>query len=500
MNKKLSYQPQIEDSLANENPVQELLERPRKKGKILLLIPSQSHLYGKTILPPYPHLGVLWVAALLEKAGHTISIIDIDLEKKPLSLLLESIKKNSFDIIGLTASTPTYPQAYKLAKNIKKISEKIPIVLGGIHATISPFTCARDRVFDFIIVGEGECTMLELTDYLLNKNQELSKIKGLVYKDKNQQIQITASRPLIKNLDWYPLPSRHLIPNIHKYAPPYASRFPVFSLMASRGCPGTCTYCQTKNIFGKIVRFCTPENVVKEIRELVTKYKAQEIHFLDDVLTINKDFIYEFCALLKKEPYQIDLKVANGLRIDMVNEKILTALHEVGLKNASFGVETGSERVSTLIKKKLNKQQIKETFALAKKIGLETWGFFMIGLLGDNEKSIRETINFAIELDPKFAKFLILTPYPGSEIYEELDKKNLIDIKDFSQYGIYTAPVHHLEELSRKEILKLKKMAFRRFYLRPKKIFQYLKDIKSLKQLFSLIRGFIFILSQIIKK
>jgi radical SAM superfamily enzyme YgiQ (UPF0313 family) len=269
--------------------------------------------------------------------------------------------------------------------------------------------------------------------------------------------------------------------------------------MASRGCPGTCTYCQTKNIFGKVVRFRTPQNVVNEVRELVTTYRAKEIHFLDDALTINENFIYEFCALLKKEPYKIDLKVANGLRIDMVNEKILTALKEVGLKNAGFGVETGSERVSTLIKKKINKQQIRETFSLAKRIGLETWGFFMIGLLGDNEKSIRETINFAIELDPKFAKFLILTPYPGSEIYQELDKKNLIDIKDFSQYGIYTAPVHHLEELSRRDILKFKKMAFRKFYLRPKKIFQYFQDIKSLKQVIFLIQGFFFILSQIIK-
>jgi len=136
--------------------------------------------------------------------------------------------------------------------------------------------------------------------------------------------------------------------------------------------------------------------------------------------------VREFCDLLKQEPYKLNLEVANGLRADMVNEEILTALKEVGLRNVGFGIESGNDRVLKLIKKGITKDQVRKAVRIARDIGLETWGFFILGLPGDNEESIQDTIDFAIELNPKYAKFVFLKPFPGSEAFYQLEEKGLI--------------------------------------------------------------------------
>jgi len=267
--------------------------------------------------------------------------------------------------------------------------------------------------------------------------------------------------------------------------------------MVSRGCPGACTYCQTKNIFGRRTRFRSPQNVIGEIRRLVYDYGVKEIHFLDDVITANRKFVREFCALLKQEPYKLHLEVANGLRADMVNEEILTALKEVGLCNVGFGIESGNDRVLKLVKKGITKDQVRKAIRIAKDIGLETWGFFILGLPGDTEDSIRDTVDFAIELDPKYAKFVFLKPFPGSEVFYQLEEKGLIDIQDYAQYGPYMPPVHHLDGLSHARMIKLQQQALRRFYLRPRKLIEHLRDLRSMGRIISFLRGGFFVFSQL---
>lgn len=237
-----------------------------------------------------------------------------------------------------------------------------------------------------------------------------------------------------------------------------------------------------------------------EIRQWVETYGVKEIHFLDDVITANPRFVKQLCALLRNEPYRIHLEVANGLRADMVSESILRDLQSVGLKNVGFGVETGSDRIATLIKKGITKDQVRKAMAIAKKIGLETWCFFILGLPGDDRHTIQETIDFAIELDPKFAKFLILKPFPGSEVYYQLDEKGLIDSRDYALYGVYTSPVHHLETLSAFEILKFQQQAFRKFYLRPHKMWEHLRGLRSWGRWLSFLRGILFIGTQMLKR
>lgn len=471
--------------------IEEILLQPRKLGRILLIVPSQANVYGVKIKTAYPSLGILWIASVLEKAGHKVSVIDMNVDSKGKdihSLIMNDI----FDIVGITAVTSTYPNAIDVAKKIKVTFPQIFTILGGIHATIDHNNCIREEAFDFVVIGEGEYTIIELVDGIMSGLKDFSHIKGIAFK-KNNEIVLTSNRNLIPNLNCLPFPARHLLKNISEYEPIDATYLPAAPIITSRGCPGKCTYCQAKNIFGFSLRFRTPENVIKEIRELVYRYRVKEIHFLDDVLTSNRKFIKEFCALLKNEPYKVHLEVPNGLRPDMVNEETLTLLKEVGLKNVRFGIETGNERVSKLIKKGIKKDQIRNAVSLAKKVGLGTWGFFMIGLPGDDEESIMDTINFAIELDLKVAKFPIFKPYPRSEAYLYLEERGLIDNHNFLQYGAYTYPVHHLETLSQKRIYELQNIAFRKFYFRPRKILEHLKDITTFRKFISFLRGGFFV-------
>jgi len=484
-------------ALQPEETVAAVLARPRTPGRVLLVIPSQFNVYGVNIKPAYPALGVLWIAAMLEQAGHACEIIDVDADEADLETIMTRLDGGRIDVLGLTAVTPTYPNALQIAQAAKARFPEITTVLGGIHATVDPIPCAKEEAFDFVVVGEAEITAVELIDAIMARATDFSGIKGLAYRDGTGKIVSSGARALVPDLDDYPYPAVHMLKDLRQYAPAHATVLPAAPIMVSRGCPGACTYCQTKNIFGRRTRFRSPANVIGEIRSLVNEYGVREIHFLDDVITANRKFVREFCDLLKQEPYTLHLEVANGLRADMVNEEILSALKEVGLRNVGFGIESGNDRVLKLIKKGITKDQVRKAIRIAKDIGLETWGFFIFGLPGDTEESIRDTVDFAIELDPKYAKFVFLKPFPGSEVYYQLDERGLIDNRDYSEYGPYMPPVHHLEGVSQERMMALQQQALRRFYLRPRKVLEHLVDIRSFGRLLSFVRGGFFVFSQL---
>jgi anaerobic magnesium-protoporphyrin IX monomethyl ester cyclase len=184
----------------------------------------------------------------------------------------------------------------------------------------------------------------------------------------------------------------------------------------------------------------------------------------------------------------------------MVDFEVLSALKSIGVKNVGFGIESGNERILKNIKKGIRKDTVRGAMKVAKNLKFETWGFFIVGLPGETAETVRETIDFAKELDPDFAKFLILKPFPGTEVFSQLRSKDLIDDFDYSHYGVYTPPVHHLETMSSDEILKCKIRAFREFYLRPRKIIRHILRIKNLTSLRTALRGLLFVIKNMFKR
>lgn len=451
-------------------------------------------------MPPiYPPLGVLYIASMLEAEGHTVDFIDMDIEEMDADGLIAYVEKTRPAMIGFSCVTPTVELAWDLSAKLKSKFSDIFISIGGIHATIDPDNTLDKDGVDAICIGEGEHTAVELVTELESASPDLSKVNGIYYKQ-DGEIRRNPPREMEHKLDNFPFPAFHLLKDLSKYSPPDAQGLPVAPIMTSRGCPGRCTYCCTKQIFGRRFRARSVGNIVEEIDLLVNKFGIKELHFLDDNLSTSKKRILELCRQLKKRNYPIRYEISNGIRADMVDREILTALKDIGMVNVGFGVESGNEEILEVIKKGISKDKVRKAMRLAKELGFETWGFFIIGLYKDTPETVQDTIDFAIELDPDFAKFLILKPFPGSEIFNQLQAMNLIDSYEYAKYGVYTEPVHHLTDMTAEEIHQWQKRAFRKFYFRPSKVWSHMKRIGTWAQFKIALKGLFFVIARVFKK
>jgi radical SAM superfamily enzyme YgiQ (UPF0313 family) len=462
--------------------------------RVLLVNPSQQAVYGFEMQPTYPPLGILYVAAVFENENCSVRFLDMDAEQISQDKISQRLAEFRPDLVGITSLTPTINIALSIAKIAKNVERKVKVLLGGVHPTVLPFEVINNEYVDFVIEGEAEISARELIRQLKSDNPDYTKISGLWYK-LDGKIFSNPRHSFINELDTIRFPARHLINNPKKYFGQDALRLPIANIITSRGCPGRCTFCQTKQILGRTFRYRSAKNIIAEIDILVNRFNVKEIHIMDDVFTLNKNRILELCQMIKSRNYDLSFQIANGLRADMVDEEVLKALKSIGLLNVGFGVETGSEVIMRKIKKEeITKEKVRHAYRIAKKIGFETWAFFILGLPGETELTIKETIDFAKELDPDFAKFLILKPFPGSEVFEELNSKGLIFDHSYENYGLYTQPVHRLEEMNERDILSWQKKAFREFYFRPQKLIKLLLRKWTFVRIGKTINSFYFIL------
>ena len=436
--------------------------------KILLINPSQFGVYGKMSSPDYPPLGLAYIGAALEKSGHVVKIIDIDADGITEEELIRIITHDGYSAVGLTATTPTFHRCEDVAKIVKAHS-RIPTIFGGIHPTTAPEKCIVSPYVDIVVIGEGEITIIELIDALENE-KDLSNVKGILFKRGDETIR-TPTREYAE-IDNIAFPARHLFTH-KRYNYPDALRAPVMPVITSRGCPHSCTYCCTKLIFSRKMRYRSPENVVAEVEQLINDYGVKEVHFWDDVFTCNKKRVQAIRDIFIERKINVKIAFPNGLRADQVDEDILGWLKDMGAYSVTFGVESGNEMILKIIKKGTSIDIIKNAYRMAKKNGLETWGFFMLGLPGEDASTFRDTINLAKTINPDVAKFHILKPFPGTEAFFQLKEKNLITNFDYENYGVYTRPVHRLETISEDELMEWAKSAYREFYLRPSKIISH---------------------------
>ena len=389
------------------------------------------------------------------------------------------MKEEGYDLVGITTTTPTFSKAVELTRIVRSNSKALT-VLGGIHVTVTPDESVRYDSVDYIVKGEGEATILELVSCLEEKG-DLSSVDGLYYKNDGAVVK-NKDRQLISNLDELPFPARHLF-NKRDYTYPDALLRPAMPIITSRGCPAACTYCNSRSIFTRKFRVRSAQNILAEIEYLIKEFAVKEIHIWDDNFTTLKNRVFQIRDEIKKRKIKIKFAFPNGLRADYVDEEVLRALKDMGTYSIAFGVESGNQKVLDRINKNIKLEQIERAFRLAKKIGFETWAFFMIGLPSETEDTIKDTIDFAIKLDPDVAKFHILKPFPGSEVYKEFLDNGLLLDNNFDHYGIHTPPVHRLATLTPEDLLNWDKKAYRSFYLRPSIIVKQLLRLKSFNRL-----------------
>ena len=403
-----------------------------------------------------------------------------------LGLDIEDIKKELIrikpNIVGLTVVTPTVVIVKKIIDLIKEINKDTLVVVGGPHITVLHEELLD--IADISVIGEGEETFLDIVDYYEGK-LDLEDIKGIAYRDNNKDY-INPKREFIEDLDKIPFPVFDLI-DLSRYHHIYPHKLDekYTTIITSRGCHHNCFFCSSSKLWGRKVRYRAIENVIKEIRQLQNRYNISEIFICDDIFGPCWR-IEEFCQRLNTEKIKIDWVC--HMRCDEVNEQILSLMKSAGCVEIQFGVESGNDEILKRSNKQLAIQQIKEAFRMSKKIKIDTWATFIIGLYGETKETFNKTIDLCKELDPTYATFLNLLPLPGSQIYNDYMGKGYIKIsKDWSKYSWHNFPIFETEFLSKNDLIDLKKKAYLKFYLRPIILIRYFLQLiktKSVKRMF----------------
>jgi radical SAM superfamily enzyme YgiQ (UPF0313 family) len=454
------------------------------RKKILLINPpwviGEDKNLWKEVASCWPSLGLAYIAAVLEKEGHDVKYLDCSAEHYTVNDTKEILKRFAKpDFVGLTATTPLINNALAIAKETKKIFPRVKIAIGGIHPTVMLEEVMENEAVDYILIDEGEETMKEL---VAGRNPE--EIMGLCYKQ-NGQIIKNPLRPLIQDLNSLPFPAYHLLP-MGKYYPATGSykRLPAMILLATRGCPGRCTFCY--RTFRGLVRKRSAGNIIQEIKYLQLQYGIKEFAFYDDTFTLFKGLVKEFCDMIINE--KIDITWSCFTRVDHINEELLGLMKRAGCHLILFGVESADEQILKNINKRISLAQVEYVVKLARKMGIETRASFMFGNQGETEATIRKTIDFAITLDPDEAQFNITTPYPGTELFSWAKEKGYIKSFNWDDYS-YSNVVLELPGLDRNILQHYYRLAHRRFYFRPKTILRRLFRIRNWAQLKQEIKG-----------
>ncbi len=433
--------------------------------RVLLALPPDTHrLEVYSILGAYaPPLGLAWIAAVLERAGHKVKIIDSPTLRLGVKDFIREVKGWSPDLIGFSVITPTARKAYTTVRLLKKYFSDIPIIGGGPHPTFM-YGEALNEGFDVIVCGEGELTTLELVSTIERFGfpcDELRNVKGIVFKDREGNYVRTMSRELISDLSKLPWPAHHLLDmNAHSM---FNKNVKVAHVMASRGCPYGCIFCSTSYFWGRRVRFRPTKDVVGEIKLLAEEYGVKRVAFMDDELTASRTFINEFIKEVKES--KLDLEFSCGSRVDHVDREMLKNMKEVGFKAIYFGVESASQDSLKMIGKRITIESVIKAFKLAKELGLYHVGTFILGFPWETLDDMEKTVEFAIKLNPSYAQFTVATPYPGTPLYEYAVRNNLLIDNNWEHFTTLR-PVMRGIHFSEMDVARMLARAYRKFYLR----------------------------------
>jgi len=457
---------------------------------ILLINPPEaarrSENVWRNIASVMPPLGIAWLAAALEREGHEVRILDANALRLSTHEVPAWIRGHGrFDMAGITATTPLIANALEIARLVKTEWPETRLVLGGVHPTVLPEEVLSEPAADVVVRGEGEITLGELA-----AEKPWEQIDGLSYR-RDGQVVHNPDRQLIGNLDTLPMPAYHLLP-MDKYRPAAgaAKRTPATSMLATRGCPGRCTFCY--RLFGARLRCRSGRIVAEEVKLLQDRYQIKEICFYDDTFTAVKPQVKSFCQAVRD--LGIDLTWSCFSRIDTFDLETFRMMKECGCHQVMFGVETCNPQILRNINKRIRLDRVEDVVRDTQRLGIEVRVTFMLGNPGETVATMEETIRYAIRLNPDLALFNITTPFPGTEMHQWADENGYLLSRDWKDYDLST-PVMRLPTVSPEAILKAYRSAHLRFYLRPRCIGRQLTKLRSREAWSSSMRGLRMLLS-----
>ena len=409
--------------------------------------------------PPFIPLGLGYLAAVAERAGHQVKIIDCQAEKLSYDTFRDRILQTPSDFIGVTATTLLYKSAMQILTIAKEAQPSAITAVGGSHGTFWDENTLREYpAVDLIVRGEGEETLVDLAEKIEN-HQTLSGVLGITYRD-NDKICRTPDRPYIKDLDSIPFPAHHLMPldNLK-----HNGKL-LIPLVSSRGCVYWCDFCSTVRMFGRGYRMRSAKNVVDEMEFVHQTYGVDQVTFYDDAFSVDRARVLQIC----KELHNRNLKLIwdCGTRVDMVDRELLKTMKDAGCIAVWMGVESGSEAVLNAMNKSIKLEQTRQAYKTAHDVGLMTIANVVLGFPGETEQTAKQTIRFVQQLNPEDVGFYLATPYPGTPMYDQVVKNGWLRVTDFDKYDT-AGPIFETPTMSMEKLAQLRYKAYQQFYLRP---------------------------------
>jgi len=447
---------------------------------LLIVLPYYEQIFNKSTVKAVVSkgiilLGLATVAAPLRKQGIKVKIIDLNLEMNPESILNKELKEFSPDYIGISITTPLFELAKFYAKIIKSQLKDVILIAGGPHPTVLPEDFLKETDFDIVVRGEGDETISEIV-----RGVKLEDIKGVSYK-MNGKFFSNSKRELVSQLDNLDLPALDLY-EIERYVHPrfMARRNPVASIETSRGCFGRCSFCN-KSIFEAKYRMKSPERVIEEMQYTLS-LGFREIHIIDDLFTGELNRAKTICEMIIRRGIDLTWYPRGGLRVDRLDKELFALMKKSGCYRIPLGIESGNQQVLDKMNKMTTLDQARRAVHMAKDAGLEVEGYFMLGLPGETDKTIKDTLNFSLSLDLDYAKYAITVPLPGTPLFEEWDNAGYIKTHDWTKYNfaVSARELYNHPTVSWQLIEKYYRLAPRKFYWRPEFIARrFLKSIRT---------------------
>jgi radical SAM superfamily enzyme YgiQ (UPF0313 family) len=431
-------------------------------------------------------LGTLYVASSLLASGHDVKFLNGAFMTH--EEILKDVKEYNPDFVGIYSTTFGWPKAKKTASDIKKIRKGIFICAGGPYPVAMQEQCLHDtgaEGIDAVVTGEGEITVPEILDKIVRGNS-LDSVQGVVYRKGETTIK-NPPRPLINELDSIPFPARGLLGNKNLYIPPPATyrRRPVAVIITSRGCNRRCIFCfQIDRERKSGIRYRSVKNVMEEIQVCLDQ-GFREIKFIDDTLAADYDRAMGIAREIKAR--KLDFTWFASACVNQIDKPLLQAFKDAGCWAILFGAESGVQKNLNTIRKGITPEQTRQAVRSAKEAGIRVFTPFMFGIPGETFEDGLKTIDFACELDPDVANFHAITPFPGTDLYDDIAEYGTIsgDLTDFTYQGAAFIP----HTMTRDTIQRLRSIAFRRFYSRPGFLLRRFLGIRNLNDLKASVKG-----------
>jgi anaerobic magnesium-protoporphyrin IX monomethyl ester cyclase len=428
---------------------------PERKGvKIVLVNPPPNP--EAFVDYQNPLIGLAYIAAVLEKNGYKVAVVDCP----PLNMTHEGLRREIArlepDIVGITSVTATFPSVLQAAHAIKESYPRVLIVLGGPHATIMDKQILNEEAaVDIIVRGEGEQTLSELMHHVFNFGN-LHEVAGITFR-KNEHIIRTPNRPFIKDLDELPRPAYKYFP-LNKYR--ISGRL-ILPVITSRGCPFQCSFCVDPQMFGSKFRMRRIKNVVDELEWLRDTHGADGFMPQDDTFTLDIERVIELCEEIKRR--KLGLPWSCQTRVDHVSKKLLAKMREANCELVHFGVESGSQKILDAMKKGTTVEQNERAIRWAKEVGLPVSISVIIGYPGETADTLKQTMDFIRKVEPDDVYLYLATPYPSLELRDLVKDLGWRMSKEWSYYEMQT-PAFENPLLSFDKIIKIRETFYNNLY------------------------------------